>query len=81
MRNPNLARSFFTQQNFKPCVFSSFSCVFYANTHLIWTSALNIALYEDKETQCGSPSSTTKPNSADVGDFQVEITVPTRVES
>ncbi|KAH3731038.1 hypothetical protein DPMN_057043 [Dreissena polymorpha] len=30
--------------------------------------------------QCGYSSSTTEPDSADVGDCQVEITVPIRVE-
>ena len=43
-------------------------------------TSLNTALYEDKVTQCNSSSSTTEPDSADVGDCQVEITVPIRVE-
>ncbi|KAH3737338.1 hypothetical protein DPMN_043921 [Dreissena polymorpha] len=43
-------------------------------------TSLNTALYEDKAIQCGSSSSTTEPDSADVGDCQVEITVPIRVE-
>ncbi|KAH3750821.1 hypothetical protein DPMN_185356 [Dreissena polymorpha] len=41
---------------------------------------LNTALYEDKAIQCGSSQSTTVPDSANVGDCQVEITVPIRVE-
>ncbi|KAH3880686.1 hypothetical protein DPMN_004608 [Dreissena polymorpha] len=36
-------------------------------------------MYEEKATHCGSSLSTTEPDS-DVGDCQVEITVPIRVE-
>ncbi|KAH3808329.1 hypothetical protein DPMN_136682 [Dreissena polymorpha] len=43
-------------------------------------TSLNTAFYEDKASQCGSPSSFTAPGSAEVGDL-VEITVPTGVVS
>ncbi|KAH3880768.1 hypothetical protein DPMN_004689 [Dreissena polymorpha] len=36
-------------------------------------------MYEEKATHCGSSSSTTEPDS-EVGDCQVEITVPIRAE-
>ncbi|KAH3823254.1 hypothetical protein DPMN_125053 [Dreissena polymorpha] len=43
-------------------------------------TSLIIAMYEDKAIHCGSSSSTTETDSADVGDCQVEITASIKVE-
>ena len=43
-------------------------------------TSLNTGLYEEKAIHYGSSPSTTVPDSANVGDCQVEITVPIRVE-